>query len=141
MDNGNEPIADSELLYRRVPASLGWYDPITNVLGPQAFGPHKERDETGISVSRNKYKSVEDAARGRPGKSYYVAVLCAGDLAKAGIRAEPRPIFGSNPDPSHTELPQLNAATRKHDATLEMQRALAQLCLRVEGPFATPPAE
>ncbi len=27
MDSGTDPIEDDELLYRRVPASTGWYDP------------------------------------------------------------------------------------------------------------------
>ena len=37
-------------------------------------------DVTGLSVSRAKYKSIQDAAKGLRGKAYYVAVLRAGDL-------------------------------------------------------------
>jgi hypothetical protein len=49
-------------------------------LNDQAFAPHKRQDTTGISVSRARFKSVVEAAKGRPGKSYYVAVLRAGEL-------------------------------------------------------------
>ena len=135
MDNGVEPIADEELLYRRVPT--GWYDPATALLKSEAFAPHKSNDVTGLSVSRAKYKSLEEAARGRPGKSYYVAVLRAADLRRNGIRFVPRPGVPDGYDPAHAELPDLNSGNRKSDETLERQRLLAEeLCLRVEGPFA-----
>jgi hypothetical protein len=132
--NGIEPIADDELLFRRVPASTMWYDPVTRTLKPEAFGPSRERDSTGISFSRQKYKSAEIAARGRPGKTYYVAVLRAGDIRRLGIDVEPRP---EPDDPGHAELPQLNAGNYKETTTLERQRVLVSLCLRVEGPFET----
>jgi hypothetical protein len=135
--NGVEPIADDELLFRRVPMSMLWYDPVTRILKPEAFGPNKKRDTTGISVSRQKYKSAELAARGRPGKAYCIAVLRAGDIKRLGIMVEPRPITN---DPGHAELPQLNAETYKDSATLERQRQLVSVCLRVEGPFETPQA-
>lgn len=131
MPNGLDPIADDELLYRRVP--LSWYDAATG-LNDQAFAPHKERDKTGLSVTRAKYKTINDAAKGTPGKSYYIAVLRAGDLRNAGIEVEPRPGVD---DPGHTELPQLNAQTCKDDITLERQRALKQLCVDIAGPFVS----
>lgn len=65
MVNGTETIADDELLYRRVPESTGWYDPATGVLDSRTFAPHKTNDATGLSVSRAKYKSIEEAAKGR----------------------------------------------------------------------------
>lgn len=129
----NEPIADDELLYRRVPVSTGWYSSGTE-LKPEAFEAHRSHDASGLSVSRAKYKSVQEAAKGRPGKSYYVAVLRAGDLRNQGILVEPRPLPG---DPGHAELPDLNSSTRKATETLERQRILVSLCLRIEGPFAT----
>jgi len=133
------PIADEELLFRRVPASMGWYDPTTGVLSPEAFHPNKQRDATGISVSREKFKSIEEAARGLPGKSYYVAVLCAGDLRRNGIEVVPRPETQAGYDPAHAELPNLNASSYKADETLERQRVLVEeLCLRVKGPFSSP---
>ncbi|MCE9529528.1 MAG: hypothetical protein K8T89_00075 [Planctomycetes bacterium] len=134
MDDGNEPIADDELLYRRVPVSTGWYNPETAELKSEAFAPHKINDATGLSVSRAKYKSAVEAARGQPGKMYFVAVVRTGDLRVLGIAVEPRPLPG---DPGHAELPDLNSDRRKSDITLERQRILVKKTLRVEGPFAT----
>ena len=133
-----EPIADDELLYRRVPASAstGWFDPVSRVLRPEAFGPHRQRDVTGISVTRARYKPIAEAARGQPGKSYFVAVLCVGDLRQANYVVKPQPNVPGGYDISHAELPDLNAANYKASETLERQRELAErLCLRVEGPF------
>ena len=48
MDDGSEPIADEELLYRRIPASTGWYDPLAAGLKPEAFAPHKTNGATGL---------------------------------------------------------------------------------------------
>jgi hypothetical protein len=131
--DGGEPITDDELIYRRIPVSTGWYSPETG-LKPEAFAPHKVADITGVSISRAKYKSVAEAARGRPGKSYYVAVLRAGDLREREIAVEPQPLPG---DPGHAELPDLTSSNRKTDQTIERQRLLASLCLRVEGPFTS----
>lgn len=119
MADGTEPIADDELLYRRVPAAAQprRYDPVTGLLSDQAFGPHKKDGVTGLSVSRAKYKSIEEAASGRSGNSYYIAVLRAGDLRQQGIVVEPRPL---QDDPGHAEPPQLNAAHYKATATLEL---------------------
>jgi hypothetical protein len=130
---GTEPIADDEVLYRRIPASQGWYAPgTTPPLSEAAFGPTKH-DSTGISVSRAKYKTLEEAACGREGKRYYVAVLRAGDLRAQGIEVIPRPLEG---DPGHGEIPGLTYDNRKSDQALEWKVLLAhQLCLRVEGPF------
>ena len=139
MDNGTEPIEDDELLYRRVPASTGWYGPDTGGLKSEAFGPHKTRDITGLSVVRAKHKSIKEVARGRPGKSCFVAVLRVGDLRQRGIDVVPRPnLPDGRHDPAHAELPGLNSESRKANQTLEWQRILAdELSLRVEGPFAT----
>lgn len=139
MESGSEPVDDDELLYRRIPESLGWYDRATGILSAEAFGPHKTRDATGLSLARAKYKSIEEAALGQPGKSYFVAVLRAGDLRQQGIEIVPRPDVGAGQwDPAHAELPDLNSEVRKADHTLEQQRILAeQLVLRVEGPFTT----
>jgi hypothetical protein len=105
---GSEPVAPDELLYRRVP--LIWYSPDTG-LSPQAFDPHKINDTTGLSVSRAKYKTIDQAALGQPGKSYYVAVLRAVDLFQHGIQVVPRPNLPD--DPGHAELPDLTAHNRK----------------------------
>ena len=133
---GTEPITDDELLYRRVPASLNLYEPISEPhLLPDAFRPNAN-DLTGLSVYRAKYKSLEQAAQGRVGKEYYVAVLRAGDLRSKGIEVFPRPLEG---DPGHAEIPGLTYQNRKEDWALEWKVLLSQeLCLRVEGPFTSP---
>ncbi|MHB8900102.1 MAG: hypothetical protein ACYC6Y_15240 [Thermoguttaceae bacterium] len=128
MDNGTEPIADDELLFRRVP--LIWYDQIKGV-SPQAFQPRKD-DRTGISVSRRKYTPPNEAARGRPGNSYYLAVLRAGDLRQIGVQIEPRPLSGN---PGHAEVVSMNAGNRKATETIERQSKLVELCREVLGPF------
>lgn len=130
---GAEPIADDELLYRRIPASLNLYDPSAELfLLPDAFRPNAS-DTTGLSLYRSKYKSIEDVARGREGKTYYVAVLRAGDLRAAGIAIVPRPLEG---DPGHVELPGLTYENRKSDRPIEWKSLLAlKLCIKVEGPF------
>lgn len=134
---GTEPVADDELLYRRIPVSQRWYDPqVDPCPSPEAFRP-TPNDATGLSVYRGKYKTVEEAARGLEGKSYYVAVLRAGDLRANGIDVVPRPKEG---DPGHAELPGLTYENRKMDKVLEWKVLLSgQLCLRVEGPFPRRP--
>ena len=140
MEDGTEPVADDELLYRRIPASMGWYDAATGTVKLAAFGPHKTRDVTGLSVSRAKYKSAEEAAQGL-GKSYYVAVLRYGDLRENDIIVVPRPDVPDGYDPAHAELPDMNAGNREEDATLKRKEILVGLCLRVEGPFESPESE
>jgi hypothetical protein len=131
--DGTEPIADEELLFRRIPASQGWYDPqATPPLNPEAFRANAN-DTTGLSLYREKYKTIDEAARGREGKEYYVAVLKAGDLRAVGIDIAPRPLEG---DPGHAEIPEMNYADRKTDRSRDCKVLLAdRLCLRVEGPF------
>lgn len=137
MDEGYEPVADEETIYRRVPASMTWYDPSTKELNPEAFGPRRD-DDSGISVSRAKYATIEQAARGFPGKAYFVAILNAGAIRQAGLAIEPKPDIPTGFDPAHAEIPDLNASNRKSDPTLERQRLLVELCLDVVGPYATP---
>jgi len=132
--DGNEPIADNELLYRRIPASAGWYS--EGVLSPMAFRPHREHDIEGISLWRAKYASIEEAARGQPGKEYYVAVLRAGNLKAHGIEVTATRERG---EPGHISVPGLNSQNRREPASLDLQGLLAgRLTLRVEGPFRTP---
>jgi hypothetical protein len=89
---GSEPVSDDELLYRRIPTSTGWYDANrVPPLEPEAFRPNRN-DQAGISVARAKYKSVDQAAIGRAGKAYFVAVLRAGDLRAAGMEVAARPL-------------------------------------------------
>ena len=141
MRPGEEPIADDELLYRRVPASADpqRYDPTCGQLNEQAFSPFKN-DTTGISIDRAKYKSIVDCIKGgNPGKTYFIAILHAEALRAAGILIEPRPVVPTGYDPAHAELPQLSYAVRKESKTLELQRELVRICgNNVQGPFLTP---
>ena len=45
-DDGTEPVADDELLYRRIPVSTKWYT--ESGLSPEAFDPRRD-ETTGIS--------------------------------------------------------------------------------------------
>ena len=127
--DGTEPIEGSEILYRRVPASMGWFS--EGHLSPQAFDP-RDADTTGLSVSRGKYKSAEEAARGMSKKGYYVAAFLAEVLIQRGIRIVPRPLAD---DPSHAELPDLNYGNRLTDETRELMLALSECWTSVDGPF------
>src|SRR5688572_14431574 len=86
---GSEPVDAGELIYRRIPVSMDWYSPSAG-LSPEAFDPRKD-ETTGISVSRDKYQTVEQAAAGPSKKGYWVAIFRAADLQRNGIRVEPRP--------------------------------------------------
>ena len=131
--NGTEPVDDDELLYRRIPVSMGWYS--DSGLSPEAFDPRRD-ETTGISVYRAKYKRIEEAARGRSAKGYFVAVLRAGDLREHGIQIVARPDVH---DPGHAELPDLTCQNRLERETQERKLLLVRSALRVEGPF--PPAQ
>ena len=121
------PLKTTSCCIAASPHQRVWYDPATGVLNSEAFGPHKTRDTSGLSVPRAKYKSIEEAAHGQPGKSYFVAVLRAGDLRQRGIDVVPRPVLpDGRRDPAHAELPDLNGSVRKADQTLERQRILAE---------------
>jgi len=139
--DGDDSIPDDELVYRRIPAGANpiLYDPSTEVLSDQSFAPHKKNDNTGLSVSLARSKSID--AMGKNGKPYYVAVFLAGDLKKNGIEIKPEPETEGGYDPAHAVLPNLNSANRKATETLEIQQILVSLCIRIEGPFVTPEDE
>lgn len=128
--DGTEPIEDDEELYRRIPVSRCWYS--QGSLAPQAFEPRKDED-TGISVYRKKYKTIEEAAKSIKGKGpYYVVVLNAGILQQSGIRIEPRPL---EEDPGHAELPDLTCHTKETDEAIQKMKTLTKIFSRIEGPF------
>ncbi len=135
-----EPIEDDEVLYRRVPASQGWWNAARpeDGLSPQAFHPNRN-DTDGISLFRAKHTSIEQAASGRPGKSYFIAVLNASDLKQAGIAIRATP---TKEAPGHASLPELNYANRRSPEAKRLEGLLARaLCLKVKGPFPTPADE
>ena len=129
--DGKEPIEDDELLYRRVPTVH-----YSSGLSPEAFAPHKTNDTDGLSLTRAKYNSLDDAAKGRPGKEYYVAVFRASDLRDiVNVQIEPDP---QPHDSGHVLIPEMNSDNRKAQETAERKLAMKVVCLRIEGPFATP---
>ena len=132
--DGSEPVADEELIYRRIPVSQHWYDPTADSHPLfQAFRPRTD-DVTGLSVVRGEpYNSAEQAAQGPSKSGYYVAVLRVGDLRAHAIEVLPRPVAGMS---GHAEIPNLTAANRDSDEAKRIMELLAErLCLRVEGPF------
>lgn len=133
--DGTEPVADDEILYRRIPISQGWYDEsVEQPVSPEAFRP-RAADEDGLSLCRAKYMTLEEAAHGPSAKGYYVIELRAGDLRARGIEVSPTPDRGG---PGHASIPLLNYADRKTDRALEIKQLLAtKLWLRVKGPFPT----
>lgn len=133
MSDGTEPIADDEILYRRVPVQPEYYNPaLDSKPRPEAFRPRKD-DTTGLSVYRAKYKSIEDVAENPRGKRYYVAVMRATDLREHGIKVLPRPVPD---DPGHAEIPSITHENRRTPAAREQQLLLAEkLCYRIEGPY------
>ena len=128
-----DPVSDDELIYRRIPVSQGYYDPrVAPVPSPLALSPLVTTPPDSRCIAR-KYTSLETAARGRPGKSYYIAVLRAGDLRAAGIEVVSRLLEDA---PGHAEIPGLTHEHRKSMPYFEWQTLLAEeLCLRVEGPY------
>jgi hypothetical protein len=134
--DGTEPIKDDEILYRRIPVSQKWFDPTADPrLSPQAFHPIKQ-DTTGLSLSRAKYKTVEEAAEGPSAQGYYVAGVKAGELRERGIAVIPDPLPD---DPGHCELPGLTYSNRHCDQSEELKVQLAhELTWWVAGPFLPP---
>ena len=63
--DGSEPIADDELIYRRIPVSQNWYDAKADPKPlQQTFRPRAE-DITGLSDVRGEpYNTPEQAAQG-----------------------------------------------------------------------------
>ena len=128
--DGNEEVANEELLYRRIPKTYYGVEGVST----DAFRP-RDNDTTGLSFSRDKYKSAKEAAKSveRPENKYYVAKYRAGDLRKAGMTISPRPLPD---DPGHCELTDIRVATKKDSRTLDLKGRLAEeLLLEVLGPF------
>ena len=136
--DGTEPIADEELVFRRIPVSTGWYDPaVSPQPSPLAFRP-RDDDDTGLSIVRgHPYNTPETAARGPAKRGYFVAVFRVGDLRRHGFHVDPKPVLGVL---GHAEITDLTSANRDSDEIRSMIVKLAhELCLRIEGPFnATP---
>jgi hypothetical protein len=136
--DGSQPVGDDEILYRRIPASMGWYDPTLDPApSPEAFAPRKD-DENGLSLTRADLVAIEVAACGASRKGYYVAKVRAGDLRAAGLEITPIP---RTQNPGHAVIPLLKYSDRETDAVKEWKTLLAhKLCKEIAGPFiVTPP--
>src|ERR1700688_3000201 len=120
--DGNDPVSDDELLYRRIPVSQGWYKPENGYLSPQAFHPRSE-DVTGLSLSRARFfVTAADAAHGTSAQGYWLAVLRAGDLRSRGMHVVSRPL---EENPGHAEIVDLRYGNRKSDEAEEWKVAMA----------------
>jgi hypothetical protein len=125
-------VGDDELLLRRIPESMNWYNPGTGFIDPAALTPNKN-DTSGLSLGREVFDAPQqEAAKGRAGKRYYVAVLRASDVRAAGANVHPWPIVG---DLGHAEISNLTYDARKTDESLKLIQALRSAVIRVEGPF------
>jgi hypothetical protein len=135
-DDGVEPVADDEVLYRRVPVSMQWYVPdATPQLSPEAFAPRQDESE-GISLYRAKYKTLAEVAAGKSKKGYYVAKMLASEIRARGIT-----IRSDDPnDPGHVAVPELNALNHDTNEAQEIKLGLAECAGNmVEGPFLPTP--
>lgn len=107
MSPSGRDIPDEESVYRRIP--LVFYDPrATYGLKIDVFLPTRE-DRNGLSVHRCALTSIEEAARGMPGKRYHVVRLSVGELRRLGqllgcdVAPDPFPA-----NPAHALIPQIN---------------------------------
>ena len=129
----SDPIADDEILYRRVPVSKEWID--EHGVSAEAFAPRKD-DLTGLSVYRQRFLTLEDAARGASKQGYYVIELRAGDLRNAGIDIVATPLEGVR---GHAEIPGLKYENPASNESLEIRQIVAdRLIVRIHGPFVPP---
>jgi hypothetical protein len=127
-----DSISDQELLFRRIPEATQWYRPDTGFIDPAAFTPNKN-DITGLSLGRAAFQSTaQEAAKGRAGKTYYVAVLPVAVAKDAGAIIVPRPLAN---DPGHAEIVNLTFQRRKTDDSRKLIEVLRAAVIRVEGPF------
>ena len=119
--DGSEPIADDEIVYRRVSDTSGWYDPNSDrPVAWAAFRPN-EKDLDGISVWRAKYKSPAEVAatQARPERRYFILVLRAARLRESGIEVKPSPQLGG---PGHATLANLNKEQYERDRDIRSDR-------------------
>ncbi len=100
---GVRPIADDEILYRRVPKAF--YSQTNGVL-LEAFLP-TSADTDGLSLSRGCVEPAAVAATGRIGKEFYVVSIRANDFP-AGLAIHP----DSN---EHAVVKELTYAARQSD--------------------------
>ena len=136
MSDGSEPVTPNEILYRRVPPKQVWFDPNEPFpISHYAFCPQKE-DLDGISLSRGKYSSAEQAAASGRGAEYYIAEISADAIFGAGLTVIPDP---KPNDPGHCLIRELNRpdydSSSKAKSAIQAKAAqLSDRCIRVAGP-------
>jgi hypothetical protein len=137
---GNEPLSDAEIVYRRVSDKSGWYQPESErPVAWEAFRPNP-KDTAGISVWRAKDLTAEQMAEkfARPDRCYYVLSLNVGRLRQAGVEVEPSVQEGGL---GHASMVTLNYPDYQHDTIQKnrlrelAERIAAELVESVEGPF------
>ena len=132
MNDGTEPIAPNELLYRRI--SFALYDPERDsAASPRAFRPN-EKDTTGLSLYRAKYHTPEEIAPAIAKHPYWVGILRAKDILRDGMSLVPRPMppqfIG------HAEITDLTYECRRTRHAESLQMILVEkLCKEILGPF------
>ncbi len=114
-------------------------------LKPDAFSRPRRDDTEGISFDRAKspshpeFRSLEQAAKGRSPKGYYVVVFKVGGLRHRGLTVEADAL---EENPGHTLLTDLTHENRKDPHSLEKMLLLAhQLVVSVKGPFKAESAD
>jgi hypothetical protein len=131
MGEGDEPVEDAEVLYRRVPElkmDLARRRPLD-----VGFRPHPEKDHDGISLFRAKYHPPKDLRGRQSRRPCWFAVLVAVDLRRIGLGPVPRPIPEAK---GHVTVPELNSSNGKTDQALKWQQQLAdEITREVLGPF------
>jgi hypothetical protein len=136
---GNEPLSDDEIVYRRVSDKSGWYQPASErPIAWVAFKPNSY-DLTGLSVWRAKYLTAEQAAEHqKPNKRFYILSLNVGRLRQAGVDVVSSVKEGGI---GHASLITLNYTDYQHDTIQKnrlrelAERIAAELVERVDGPF------
>src|ERR1043165_1206558 len=133
MPDGNEPITDDEFVFRRIPASMNWYNrEVSEFSSPQAFTPITH-DRDGLSLVRAKYMSAEECgATGMEGRQFYVAIFSVRVLREHNIIVEPDPQEGN---PGHCLIPSMIYSNRDSDATIEQAARMSQIAIQIDGPF------
>lgn len=134
--DGNDPVADDELVMRRVSTASMWYDPQASPpLNWLAFKPN-QNDTNGVSVWRGKYLTPDDVAKmnARPNRRYYVVAIQVAALRGSGIEVIASPQEGGA---GHASLANLNSSAYDQDPDLVREMAIraSELNAEIYGPF------
>jgi len=115
-----DPVADSELLLRRIPAVFVE----TGRINPEAFRPHRTADQDGLSLTRALLEPPTALlARARnPSAVVYGASAREVRTLKLSVIPSPTP-----EEPGHCHIPELNSSLRSTPATRLAAAQLAHL--------------